>query len=204
MNTFIRRMKKGIPKINIQAMTLSMRHRLFLFFIAGIIIGTMLLNLWLEGYAGAFGIYSEYFVNNINMYGNMVDKMEFGVYCLRKYLIEGAIIIFFNITAFGKIFNCIYCMYKGIVIALLISSSTLTYGTGGLLLYIISIFPHYFIYVPFFIASIYVGIQVSEIVKEKKMKKFKIRAVICLILLAVGTAFLEAYVNYPILRATFS
>lgn len=203
MRVFIKRVKKGVPKLNIQAMNLKMNHRLFLCFIAGLVLGTFLLNLFLGGFAGKLGVYSEYFINGVDMYGEKVEKFSFFLYCVKKYVCECIFILFFNITPIGKLFNKIYCGYKGVVTAVLISSTTLTYGAGGLFLYVISIFPHYLLYVPFFVASMYVGIQVADMVKEKKMGKFKLRAVILLVLLAVGTSFLEAYVNYSILRMVF-
>lgn len=203
MGTFIRKIKKGIPKVDIQAMNLNMSHRLFLCFLGGIILGTLLLNLFMGAYASRLGVYSEYFRNGVDMYGDNVNKSAFFTYCIKKYIGECLVIVFLNITPIGKIFNYIYCIYKGAVIAMLISSATLTYGAGGLLLYIISVFPHYLLYVPFFVAAMYVGIQVGEMTKEKKMGKFKIRAVVVLSGLAVGTSFLEAYANYPILRIVF-
>ncbi len=204
MRVFIKRVKKGVPKLNIQAMNLKMNHRLFLCFIVGLVLGTFLLNLFLGGFAGKLGVYSEYFINGVDMYGEKVEKFSFFLYCVKKYAGECILILFLNITPIGNLFNKIYCGYKGIVTAILISSTTLTYGAGGLFLYVISIFPHYLLYVPFFVASMYVGIQVADMMKEKKMGKFKLRAVILLVLLAVGTSFLEAYVNYSILRTVFA
>lgn len=203
MSTFIEKIKKGIPKFNIQAMNLNVSHRLFLCFLGGIVIGTFLLNIFLGSYAGTLGVYSEYFVNGVNMYGDAVDKSAFFVYCIKKYAGECIMVIFLNITPICTIFNQLYCMYKGIVMAMLISSATLTYGAGGLFLYIISVFPHYLLYVPFFVAMMYVGIQISEIIREKKMGKFRLRIVLVLMGLILGTAFLEAYANYPLLRMIF-
>ena len=204
MSTFIRKIKKGIPRLNIQAMNLDMGHRLFLCFLGGIAIGTFLLNFFLGDYAGRIGVYGEYFVNGVNMYGDTVNKASFFVYCVKKYIGECMLILFLNITPVGNMFNHLYCMYKGIVIAMLIASATLGYGAGGIVLYIISVFPHYFLYVPLFVAIMYISIQLAEMIREKKLGRFKLRAVALLIVLIAGTSFLEAYCNYPILRMAFS
>lgn len=204
MGTFIRKIKKGIPKLDMQAMKLNIGHRLFLCFLGGVVAGTFLLNMFLGDYAGRIGVYSEYFVNGVNMYGDTVDKVSFFMYCIRKYAGECIAILFLNITPLGKLFNQLYCMYKGIVISMLISSATLGYGAGGLFLYIISVFPHYFLYVPLFVAMMYISIQVAEMIREKKLGRFKLRALFILIALIAGTSFLEAYCNYPILRMAFS
>ncbi len=203
MKVFVGNIKKRIPKINIQAMNFRISHRLFLYFLLGILIGTLFLNICIGGYATKIGVYSQYFVNRLNIYGVAVDKMDFFIYCIKKYVIEITVILLLSITPIGMLFNKVYCLYKGIVIALLISSATLTYGVGGILLYIISIFPHYIFYIPLLSLVLYVGVKLSEMIKEHKKGKFKMRVVIFLIFLAVGTAFFEAYVNYPILKIAF-
>lgn len=204
MGTFIRKIKKGIPQIDMQAMNLNMSHRLFLCFIGGIVLGTILLNFFLGRYAGELGVYSEYFVNGVNMYGDNVNKSSFFIYCIKKYGYECLFIVFLNMTPLWKIFDYLYCMYKGIVMAMLISSATLAYGAGGICLYIISIFPHYILYVPLFVLEMYVSIQIAEKIKEKTKGSFKLRAIVILAGLIIGTSFLEAYLNYSIIRMVFS
>ncbi len=204
MSAFAGKIKKSIPKINIQAMNLSMGHRLFLCFLVGVILGTFLLNVFLREYATRLGVYSEYFINGVNIYENQVDKNAFFLYCIKKYTGEFVIILLLNMMPINMWFNRMYCIYKGVVMALLISSVTLTYGAGGIVIYILSIFPHYILYIPFVIVSIYISLKVAELIKEHKISKFKIRAAILLVMLAVGTAFLEAYINYPIIKIAFS
>lgn len=204
MKVFTGKVKQSAPKVNLQAMNLNEGHRLFLFFLMGILLGTLLLNLFFRDYASKIGVYNEYFVNGVNMYATEVNKTEFFIFCIKRYMGEFVIILLFNLTPIGMLFNRIYCIYRGVVIAMLISSATLTYGIGGIVIYILSIFPHYIMYVPFVIVSIYISTKVAEKIKEHKIRKIKLRVVIVIIALAIFTSLLEAYINYPILKIAFS
>lgn len=204
MSALMGKIKKAIPKINIQAMNLHKGHRLFLCFLFGIVAGTFLMNGLLADFAGKIGIYSKYFFNGVNVYDVNVDKMDFFMFCIKKYLSELIIILVINITQIGMLFNKFYCIYKGIIISILISSATKTYGKWGVVLYMISIFPHYILYVPFVICSLYISIRVAQILKEHNLKEIRIRAILIVMLFLIGTAFLEAFINLPILKSAFS
>ena len=139
MSIFKAKMKNKIPRIGIQAMNLYVGHRLFLYFLLGIVAGTFILNLLMGNIAHKIGIYSEYFSNGIKIYDIHFDKTAFFIFCCKRYVKEFLIIIIVNMTPIAIIFNRGYCIYKGIIISMIISSLTLNYGAWGILLYVISI-----------------------------------------------------------------
>ncbi len=204
MSALMGKIKKGVPKINIQAMNFHTGHRLFLCFLLGIVAGTFLTNVLLADFADKIGIYNKYFVKGANVYDVNVDKMDFFIFCIKKYLIELIIILLINMTQVGILFDKIYCIYKGIIISILISSATITYGAWGIVLYLISIFPQYLLYIPFLICTLYISIRLSQILKEHNLKEIKIRAIVITLVLLAGTAFFESFANLSILKSAFS
>ena len=195
----------GLKIFDIQAMNIKRNHRLFLVFFAGIIIGTLMMNFLAGKYAGQIGIYSEYFIDGINNPdAKNFDKWAFNLFCIKKYALEAVVLIALNCTGFGMFVNYGYCIYKGIAISILISSATLTYGTGGILLYLMSIFPHYFTYVPMVVFTLYFGIKIKENIKKKRVLVSVLKGLAIEAAFVVCTAFLEAYVNYPFVRSMFS
>jgi len=204
MKSNIMKSKEKLKFTKLQMMNFNKYHRLFFTFLVGIVVGSFVFNLFFSGYAHKLGIYSEYYINNGDIYRETVDKGSFFVYCIKKYIMEFIIVMLANITPFGMIFNYCYCAYMGCVVSVLISSATLTYGAGGLFIYIVSVFPHYILYIPYVVACIYVSLKTAEFIKEKNKTKLSLKALLVIILLAIGTAMLEVYVNYPILRAIFT
>lgn len=195
----------GLKTFDMQAMNIKRSHRLFLAFLAGIIAGTLMMNFLVGKYAGQIGIYSEYFIDGINNPDTMqFDKWSFSIFCIKKYALETAVLIALNCTNFGMIVNYAYCIYKGLAISILISSATLTYGTGGILLYVMSIFPHYFSYVPMIVFTLYFGIKIKENMKKERVAVSVLKGTAIEAALVVCTAFLEAYVNYPFVRSMFN
>lgn len=199
--SILSKFKFNFKDIKKQTINLKIKYRLFLCFLAGVFIGTFMFNLWGRNINNDISIYNKYLVDGLII--NRISKWDYCIYCLKKYLCEFGIILLLNLTPFDKLFNRIYLIFKGINIGMIISSTTLTYGCGGLLIYLLSIFPHYFIYIPFVIASLYVAMHMSKLIKEKSNKK-GYKAIIVIIVMALFTSLLEAYVNYPILSYLFT
>ena len=198
--SILNKLKFNVKDIKLQTMNLKNEHRLFLYFLVGVILGTLMLNLYGRNGSNNISIYNEYLTDGL-VYSK-VNKWSYSIYCFKSYICEFGILLLLNLTPFDKLFNRGYLIYKGLNVGIIISSTTLTYGCGGLLIYLLSIFPHYFIYVPFVIASLYVSMHLSKMIKERNNKK-GYKAVVLIIAMAFFTSMLEAYVNYPILSYFF-
>lgn len=204
MGKILKRFPIGLKTVNVQTMNMGMNHRLFFCFIVGILIGTVLLNFFAGAYADKMGIYSEYAMGDIgSLTTEGFSKWSFFTYCIRKYVIEIIIILIISCTSIWKVFDCIYCAYKGMAISILVSSATATYGAGGLLLYIMSIFPHYLVYVPLVIFTLYFGMKIKEKIKSDKLILLILKGIVIEGIIITMTSFLEAYVNYPFIREMF-
>lgn len=194
-----------LKKIRIQAMNLSEGHRLFVLYFIGIIIGTFLINLFGGAYVDKIGIYGKYLANNDGGINSIdIDKGEFFSYCVKKYYVQVIAMLVLNCTSKQKIINGLICMYKGFGGSVLICASTISFGSGGIILYLISIFPHYLLYVPMFIYTLYFGMNLKQYFRNHNFISGIVKGCIVESILVVGTSFLEVYLNLPILVNVFS
>ena len=191
---------KKMKRNKIQAMNIGDGHRLFVLFLIGIVAGTMLVNIFLNQYVDNICIYGEYLTDGFERVNLIaLEKVEFFCFCFKKYLIQVLFIVIFNLSSKGKLFNGLVCLYKGGVIAVLICAATISYGSGGVLLFIASIFPHYFLYIPLYIYTFYLGMNLKNKFSDNKHIFTVLKSVGIEGVFIVGTAFLEAYVNLPII-----
>lgn len=190
--------------LKVQTMNVKESHRLFFFFLIGIIGGTLIFNFIGENLAGRIGIYSEYMVSEFNISSlTAFDKWDFFLYCTKEYIYQATMVIGLIAILKSKLINSILCVLKGCNIAFLVSSATISFGTGGLIIYIVTIFPHYFIYVPLFIFTLYFGSNIKVALNRKKYISGILKGIVIELGLIGGTAFLEAYVNLPLIINVF-
>lgn len=212
--------KKRVHIINgVSVKNIYENYRFLLWFFVGLAAGTFCMNIFCDYFYDKLGIYSSYFMET---YKNIdVDSKSLLVYAIKNMFAEVMIVMVISFTSVGGIFLNLYCAYKGAVIALLISSSVLKYGFGGVVIYLLSIMPHYITYGVLLAIIITTGFYVwekmklfrksrcmgesflysiklfiRELVGEKKIPLF----LLCVILLIVITAFLEVYVNSAIIK----
>lgn len=194
------------------------KYRFFVWFFLGIILGTFCMNIFCEYFYDKLGIYTTYFMET---YGNIVvDKKSLFWYALRDYGLEVFLIFLLSPTSAGSVFLNLFCGYKGVVISLLISSSVLKYGIGGVLVYILSIFPHYITYGMMLWIMVSFGKLINEKIKNYRKNRCMgggifesikiflcevtegrkiLLAIVWVLVLLVLTAFLEVYVNMGIM-----
>lgn len=193
----------NINKVSLQTMNFSMSHRLFFCFIAGILIGTVIINFMADEYIGNIEICNRYFIGE-GGWQSQVSKRAFFLYCIKKYAIDMLVIVSLNCTSIWRKFDYIYCIYKGVAVSVLVSVATVTYGTGGLLIYVMTIFPHYFVYIPFIIFTLFLGIKLREKMHTDKFGLILVKGAVIEMFLIIITSFLEAYCNYPLIRDMLS
>lgn len=205
MEKILRKFPISLESVNFRSVNININHRLFLYFLLGVCVGTILINFIAGANVDYIGIYSEYSMKYIgNWQAGSFDKWSFFLYCIKKNTIEIAVILVMNHTSIYKIFNYCYCIYKGMTIAIFVSSATLTYGAGGMLLYIMSVFPHYFVYVPMIVFTLIFAIRIKEKVISDNLLMPILKVVTIDAILIMSTSFLESYFNYPFLRGIFN
>lgn len=187
-----------LKRLRLQTMNLSEGHRLFILFFLGIIIGTLLINLFGRVYANNIGIYGNYLIDDENIWSN-IDKGAFFVYCSRKYFCQVIILVALNCTSKHKFINGIICLYKGFMISIIICTATISFGSGGIILFLLSVFPHYFIYVPMFVYTIYFGMNIRKYIKNHNYISGIFKGCLVESVFVVSTSFLEAYFNLPLI-----
>ena len=86
MSIFIAKIKNKIPKMSMQTMNLHLGHRLFFYFLIGIVAGTFVLNFVFGNISFKIGIYNEYFSNSVYKYNMGFDKTDFFIFCCPRAL----------------------------------------------------------------------------------------------------------------------
>lgn len=194
------------------------RYRFVIWFFIGIMAGTFCMNIFCDYFYDKLGIYSSYFRETYKSID--VENKSLFIYSVKDMILEVCLVIGLSLTSIGGLFLNFYCVYKGAVIALLISASVLKYGLGGVVIYAISILPHYITYGILLAIVINTGFYVWE--KTKLFRKNRClggglfdsirllvgeisgeRKITLILLSLIGlilvTAFLEVYVNYNII-----
>lgn len=180
--------------------------RLWLLFFAGIIAGTFFANLFFrDGYA-EMGIYSEYFMDKFSLME--VKNKELFLYAFESRLKEILVVCLLSLTSFGALIPGAYLVYKGFCVGILVSIYVMQYGTGGIFLYLLSVFPHYLAYVPMAIMLVHVGFEIHSDIKQfKSQKKYPDtkkmyaygKVLIILLFLNVIASYLETFANLPLM-----
>lgn len=200
-----KKIKEIFSKINIskkQTKNLNEGHRLFFLFLGGIIVGTLFVNILGANYARNISIYGNYLTDNTdNISIVAMKKNGFFFYCIKKYLFQVVVLVVINLTSKGRVFNSLICFYKGGVISVLVCAATISYGKGGILVFLISIFPHYIMYIPLFIYTINYGMYLKS--RRGVKKDFIIKSIGIECFFIFMTAFLEAYGNLPLINNMF-
>lgn len=196
------------------------RQKYIIIFYMGILLGSMCMNLFCEVFYDRLGIYSSYIIEsykNIN-----VDRMNLFYYAVKTNIFEIVLVLGMSLTSMGKTVLCGYVFFRGAIIALMLSSAVIKYGIGGVVIYLISIFPHY---IPYMIQLVFV-VWVAEYFIEKSEKYRKlgmseggvvnniigmicdilknkrlIPLIVVLVLMSVLKSFLESYVNIQIIKS---
>lgn len=189
--------------------------RLLSIFIIGVVAGTFFINIFCSDGYDNFGIYSKYFIEKFQNLD--VEKKELFLYSFWSRSKEILVLLVLSFTSLGSIAAEVFLAYKGLTIGILISVYVLQYGSGGLLLYGMSIFPHYIAYVLMVILLVSFSKEIYHcikryredmqahlkeagqmIVKTKLMPYLKCFFII--LILNVLTSYLETFVNLGIMK----
>lgn len=203
-------------KITKRKQGLSEHGKLMLLFLTGVILGTMIVNLFCKGEYDKFGIYSEYFIERFQAFE--VENKALFLYSFSGRMKEVCFLLLLSFTSLGIVAQKLYLLYKGMTIGILVSIYVLQYGTGGILLYMISIFPHYITYVLMILLMILFCEDITETLKRYQsegLRKTKdvvymivktklmtyLRCLLVLFVLNIITSYLETFINLNFMRS---
>ncbi len=186
-----------------------------LFFFAGIIAGTLLLNFFIQGDYKQLGIYSNYFMEQLENVD--VTKRELFLFSFGNRSKEILCLVFFSVTSLGRILPALYLIYKGMTVGILISTYVLQYQIGGIMLFLLSVFPHYITYIIMVLLLFSFSRELYETAKNfrgqntgedgrnllafiKKKIPGYLKCLFLLFLLNAVTSYLEVFVNLNIMK----
>jgi hypothetical protein len=175
----------------------------------GILAGTMFVNVFCIGEYDKFGVYGQYFVNKFE--NTEIGKSQLFFYSFWNRSKEIGLLFLFAFTSFGAFFPEVYLMYKGLTISTLIAVYVVQYGMGGILIFLLGIFPHYITYILLVIVlvgvckKIYLDFKEVRTSRQRyKPEKQKILLYVKYLLLIVAlnmiTSYLEVFVNLRIIK----
>lgn len=192
-------------------LSIKSKYLLYSFFF-GIIIGTLFFNLFMPDYFDEIGIFGNYFVDKFNALE--IDKSELFTYAFFSRIKEMILILIFSFTIINFVYNILYCLFLGFSTGLFISSLTISSGLKGVWYYVVSISPHYLIYVLLIIFTLSKSIQINHHIykknnyKDNSLKVMDGKGIILNILLifsiifimCIVEAYLEVYINTALLK----
>lgn len=182
------------------------KYLLYAFF-GGLITGTLFLNLITVDYYDEIGVFGKYFVDKFSALE--INKAELLSYTFWSRVKEMLLIVLFSFTVFNYVYNTIYCSFLGFSTGIFISSLTITSGIKGVWFYVLSIFPHYIIYILLIFFVLNKSNQINQHIYHRNTdisnhNKHMILNIVLFIILIIIICLLEAlaevYINSPLLK----
>lgn len=115
-------------------------------FVAGIFLGTILMNLGGGLFLGDDGIFSMASLNRIRYL--KVDGASFFPYVLRQRIRPFLFLLLVSTTSFGMAAAYILVGWQGIAAGMLITAAVIRFGIKGMLLILAGMFPQYLLLIP--------------------------------------------------------
>jgi len=180
-----------------------MKRSLLYIFVIGLVLGTIFINTMNKEYFNKINVLQDHYINLVS--DVVIDKTLVFKNGIFQYYKEFALILIFNCFLFGKVYNGIYLFIKGAGIGIVLSSYVMKYSIKGLWVYIVSIFPHYLVYIPAIILTIFAGVSMRNIVLNNGNNSIMLVKKIALyfvwiLIFSILVSFFEAYVNVGIYK----
>lgn len=171
------------------------RYKFVIVIFFGILIGTVYANISVKfntSYANVLN--SSY----LALYNDVtVDSFKLWQYVCKTRLRDFALLCILGMTAVSKPAFLLYLIYIGISVGTLISYAVMNFHFGGVVVYLITVFPQCILY----IVTIYIILRLMYD-KKKNIKNLWLAVIIAVIILLFGT-YAEAYVNPWIIKNIF-
>lgn len=178
--------------------TLTLEHskkgvnKFILLFCIGFLLGIVVGNFFIPEAGGEAGIMSAYFLDKFEYME--IEYSSLFVYILERRMKIYWILTILGITGAGCIAALGYTTWLGISTGAFLSICILRMGIMGILVGVVSLFPHYLIYVPIYILLIWRVGENAEMIKNNSMKNEK-KKVICKYFIIMALASLVLLVG---------
>jgi hypothetical protein len=174
----------------------------WVFFLICFVAGIIVVNSISSEELGSIGIWNSYFVEKFKYMDIRSDSLFF--YILGERLPAVLLLLFLTITSWGFVAGLLFIGWQGFAVGFLTTAAIIKYGIKGLLLVGTALFPQYFVYIPIYLAYLYLAVffkQHLSTMREQSSGK-RVRTYIIFmgigVLLMIGSIvgiFLESYAN---------
>ncbi|TCT15023.1 stage II sporulation protein M [Natranaerovirga pectinivora] len=201
-------MGRAIKKLNIK---INRNLTFLILFVVGVIIGSIFANYLDPSQKDELGILNNYFLDKYSSITlNHIDLLRHIVLNRIRIVLY---IWFFGLTFFGIPTIVIALLYFGISFGFMLSLGTIVYGSKGILLNLVFLFPHFLIYVPLVLYLIHKSFELCATLYYKKLaatKSYRLNnkqlfteyilvLLLCTLVIIIG-ALVETFVNPGIVR----
>ncbi len=115
------------------------RYRYLLLYIGGVLVGTLIINMFYESRVAQIVSYGRYVFGRAENEYAKADFIRIFLETFIKRLKEFGILIIFAYTMFAGIYSMYYIFSKGLSVGITISLSVMCYGAKGILLVLLSV-----------------------------------------------------------------
>ncbi len=173
------------------------------------LIGIVGANLIDREQLGGFGIWNTFFLEKFKY--APIRSADLFYYILRQRIPVLAVLLLFVFNNWGTIAGGVFLAWQSFAAGFLMAASVAVYGVKGILLMGTAFFPQYLLYLPLYVAVIYLSAYFRQRTESRfggtgvggrKLKKIFLFFMICAVLLAVYITgiFLESYINPFLLK----
>ena len=171
-------------------------------FCVGLILGVFLLNVGRKIFLDYAGVLDEYTL--YNMKNMVVDHNDLFWYVLQKRMLVVLFLLIVSTTYLGLVVCRGVIIWFGCSAGVFLAALAVRYGIKGVVLAIVSVFPHYLLYIPVFCVLLgwceilfrAMNLHSGEIVwKDKKTAMAKVGKIFPMIIAMAVACLLESYVN---------
>lgn len=178
MAVFIARMRR-------RRLVVRYEDRLLIGFLLGVICGTAAANLMYQQIQDQAGYFAELMDLNLNL--TVGEQKELFLYVCRQRVIQTLFAWLVGLTVFSVPCFCVLAAGCGMSVGVVLAITTCQRGLAGLLWYLMTLFPHYLIYVPVWcVLASWAG---------NKTGKIRLLPLCALLLLVLIGAGMEAFLN---------
>lgn len=172
---------------------LEVKRLSLVLFMLGFFSGIIYVNIFARNYMVSVGIFSDYFLEQYSKYALHIDEYFWHVIQIRIFPV--IVLCILAGTNYKKVAGCVYILWTGLLVGILLTTAILKLGIKGILLCLIGVLPHYICYV-----SAYAMILIYMITyPDVRWNSSKTISMIIFMMLGIIT---ECYIN-PVLMDIF-
>lgn len=178
--------------------------KVFIFcFFGGILIGTVVANVFRGFYINDFFLFQDSYYNALKV--KEIDCFSVFTLSLISNIKSFALLILLATTMIGIPGYMLHIGYKGFSVGFLISTAVMRFGIGGVVFFLGYLFPHYLVLIPLYLIVYMKGFHLNERLYSKNESN-RVRfmsympSILLLLVLLFIASLLEGYFNTGLLQ----